>query len=250
MTRSIGMSSQEANRAILSASGFPVPFSMRDNVEAETPVSSATSRRLKPSDSRRRLTALPNAEVFTLCFLVMCIQFSIVRVLAARLCFMPATRGPWYDPAAMRCLLTLVLIVGCIMPASVQAQVWSAKVDDTVRFYQPTDVGAVILGTKKSVYAVDSMTGDILWRRKDSSLDENDVAPIPGTDLVLMSFEKGSRTRLEAIDALSGDRIWQSEKLRGAVMHIAVEPEKNLLAVVMAKDAKGPLREGFKRKPV
>jgi len=150
----------------------------------------------------------------------------------------------------MRCLLILVLIAACNLPASVHAQIWSAKVDDTVRFYQPTDVGAVILGTKKSVYAVDSMTGDILWRRRDSSLDENDVAPIPGTDMVLMSFEKGSRTRLEAIDMLSGDRIWQSEKLRGAVMHIAVEPEKNLLAVVMVKDAKAPLRDALKRKPV
>src|SRR4051812_23978896 len=149
----------------------------------------------------------------------------------------------------MRTLL-LTLLILCLVPLTVPAQAWSAKLDDTVRFYQPTDVGAVVVGTKKSVYVVDSMTGDILWRRKDSSLDENDIAPIPGTDLILMSFEKGSGTRIEAIDALSGDRIWQSEKLRGAVMHLAVEPEKNLLAVVMVKDAKGPQREGFKRKPV
>ena len=72
----------------------------------------------------------------------------------------------------------------------------------------------------------------------------------PGTDLVLMSFEKGSRTRIEAVDVLSGDTVWQSEKLRGAVMHMAVEPETNLLAVVMARDAKGSLHDGFKRKPV
>jgi len=148
-----------------------------------------------------------------------------------------------------RLLIICSLLVG-LPPTTVYGQAWSAKLDDTIRFYQQTDMGAVVVGTKKSVYAVDSMTGDILWRRKDSSLDENDVAPIPGTDLVLMSFEKGSRTRIEAIDTLSGDRIWQSEKLRGAVMQIAVEPEKNLLAVVMAKDAKGPQREGFKRKPV
>jgi outer membrane protein assembly factor BamB len=146
--------------------------------------------------------------------------------------------------------LALALFALWLLPGSLTAQTWSAKLDDTIRFYQPTDVGAVVVGTKKSVYVVDSMTGDILWRRKDSSLDENDIAPIPGTDLILMSFEKGSRTRIEAIDALSGDRIWQSEKLRGAVMHLAVEPEKNLLAVVMVKDAKGPQREGFKRKPV
>src|SRR2546423_10148163 len=96
---------------------------------------------------------------------------------------------------------------------TVSAQNWTAKLDDTVRFYQSTDVGAVVVGTKKSLYAVDAMTGDILWRRKDAStLDENDVAPVPGTDLVLLSFEKGDRTRVEAVDVLSGEPIWRSEK--------------------------------------
>jgi outer membrane protein assembly factor BamB len=131
-----------------------------------------------------------------------------------------------------------------------QAQAWTAKLDDTVRFYQTTDVGAAIVGTKKSLYAVDEMTGDILWRRKESTLDENDVAPIPGTDLLLLSFEKGSRTRIEAVDALSGETFWQSEKLRGAVMHLAVDIDANLLAVVLTKEAKSEAREGFKRKPV
>ena len=31
------------------------------------------------------------------------------------------------------------------------------------------------------VLTLASMTGDILWRRKDPSLDENDIAPVPGT---------------------------------------------------------------------
>src|SRR5213083_1311895 len=96
--------------------------------------------------------------------------------------------------------ISLIFFLVLFPSGAVHAQTWTAKLDDTVRFYQATDVGAVIVGTKKSVYAVDGMTGDVLWRRKDSSLDENDVAPIPGTDMILMSFEKGSRTRLEAID--------------------------------------------------
>jgi outer membrane protein assembly factor BamB len=133
---------------------------------------------------------------------------------------------------------------------SAQAQAWTAKLDDTVRFYQMTDVGAIVVGTKKSLYAVDGKTGDILWRRKESSLDENDVAPVPGTDLLLLSFEKGERTRIEAVDILSGDVIWQSEKLRGAVMQVCVEADGNQLAVVLVKDAKGHSREAFKRHPV
>ena len=79
-------------------------------------------------------------------------------------------------------------ISGACVTITASAQTWSAKLDDTVRFYQPTDIGAIVVGTKKSLYAVDSATGDILWRRKNASLDETDVAPVPGTDLVLVSL--------------------------------------------------------------
>jgi outer membrane protein assembly factor BamB len=73
---------------------------------------------------------------------------------------------------------------------------------------------------------------------------------VPGTDLVLLSFEKGERTRIEAVDVLWGDPIWRSEKLKGAVMQMAVEPEENLLAVVLVKDAKGKSSDELKRHPV
>ena len=147
-------------------------------------------------------------------------------------------------------ILLFVLLAIVSGPDAARAQTWSAKFDDTVRFYQATDVGAVIVGTKKSLYAVDGMTGDILWRRKDTSLDENDVAPVPGTDLVLLSFEKDKRTRIEATDILSGEAIWQSEKLKGAIMQMSVEPDANLLAVVLARDAKAKAAGGLKRHPV
>ena len=140
-----------------------------------------------------------------------------------------------------------LLVCTLLVSLTARAQTWSAKLDDKINFYQATDVGAVVVGTKKSIYAVDGTTGDILWRRKDSSLDENDVAPIPGTDLLLVSFQKEARTRIEAIDALSGDRLWQSEKLRGAVMHMAVDTETNLLAVVLARDAKGSAHDTLQR---
>jgi outer membrane protein assembly factor BamB len=137
-----------------------------------------------------------------------------------------------------------------LSPVLASAQGWTTKLDKDVRFYQPSDLGVLIAGTEKSLYAIDSGTGDILWRRKDTSLDETDVAPIPGTDLLLLSFEKGSRARVEANDILTGDTIWRSDKIKGAVMQLAVDPQANLLAVVLAKDAKGHAREGFKRHPL
>src|ERR1044072_4805554 len=147
-----------------------------------------------------------------------------------------------------RVIATLIFVALAAIAA--RAQTWSAKLDETIRFYQPTDVGAIIAGTKKSLYAVDGASGDILWRRKTSTLDENDVAPVPGTDLVLLSFEKDQKTRIEAADVLSGEAIWQSDKLKGAVMQMAVDIDSDLLAVVLVKDAKGKSSDNLKRKPI
>ena len=132
----------------------------------------------------------------------------------------------------------------------VVAQSWTTKLDKDIRFYQPTEMGVIVAGTEKSLYAIDGSTGETLWRRKDTSLDETDVAPVPGTDLLLLSFEKGDKARIEAVDVLTGDSIWRSEKIKGAVMQISVDPESNLLAVVLVKDAKNRARDGFKRRPL
>jgi len=146
--------------------------------------------------------------------------------------------------------LDLVLLLLIISSPVIGQSSWSTKLDKDVRFYQPTDMGVLIAGTEKSVYGLDASTGDVLWRRKDSSLDETDVAPVPGTDLLLLSYQKGSNTRVEAVDILTGDAIWRSDKIKGALMHVAVEPNSNLLAVVLAKNAKDHARDGFKRRPL
>src|SRR6185295_13702486 len=144
--------------------------------------------------------------------------------------------------------LTLFFVLLSSLPAL--AQSWTAKLDKDISFYQPTEMGVLIAGTEKSLYAIDAATGDTLWCRKDVELDETDVAPVPGTDLLLLSFEKGDKARIEAVDILTGDVIWRSEKIKGVVMQTAVDPDANLLAVVLAKDAKSRARAGFKRRPL
>lgn len=146
--------------------------------------------------------------------------------------------------------LTRALLFVLLSSLPALAQSWTAKLDKDISFYQPTEMGVLIAGTEKSLYAIDASTGDTLWRRKDTSLDETDVAAIPGTDLLLLSFEKGDKARIEAVDILTGDSIWRSEKIKGAVMHTSVDPANNLLAVVLAKDAKSKARDGFKRRPL
>jgi outer membrane protein assembly factor BamB len=147
-------------------------------------------------------------------------------------------------------LIRILLFIVVLIPCPVFSQSWTAKLDKDVRFYQPTELGVLVVGTEKSLYAIDGASGEILWRRKDVELDETDVAPIPGTDLLLVSLEKGDKARIEATDLLTGNVIWRSEKIRGGVMQMAVDPASNLLAVVLAKDAKNRARDGFKRRPL
>ena len=144
--------------------------------------------------------------------------------------------------------LSLFFVLLSSLP--VHAQTWAAKLDKDITFYQPTEMGVLIVGTEKSLYAIDASTGDTLWRRKDTSLDETDVAPVSGTDLLLLSLEKGDKARIEAVDILTWESIWRSEKIKGAVMQTSVDPDSNLIAVVLAKDVKNRARDGFKRRPL
>ena len=147
----------------------------------------------------------------------------------------------------MKFLFCLLFLLFSSLPTFAQ---WTLKLDKDVRFYQLTEMGIIIAGTEKSLYAIDAANGETLWHRKDTSLDETDVALVPGTDLLLLSLEKGDKARIEGVNAVTGNSIWRSDKLKGAVMQISVNPDQDVLAVVLAKDAKNRPRDGFKRRPL
>src|SRR6266542_6172731 len=49
---------------------------------------------------------------------------------------------------------------------------------------------------------------------------------------------------------MTGESLWRSDKVRGAVMQLAFDQNANLLAVVFVRDARGKSGENFKRKPI
>ena len=144
-----------------------------------------------------------------------------------------------------------LLYVLCIFAAISPAQtVWQSNLDSTIRFYQTTDFGTMLVGTERSLYAIDGKTGERIWRRETGKIEETAVTPVPDTDLILFSRDLGSKSRLEAIDLLTGSTIWQSDKVKGDVMQLAVDPENDLITVVMVKGTMGNAGEDLKRKPV
>ena len=139
----------------------------------------------------------------------------------------------------------------CFLTAFSNAQpLWQSNLDSDIKFYQTTDFGILIVGTKNSLYGIDGKTGRRLWRRSHRGLDETSITPVPGTDLILFTLDEGKKSRLEAVDLLTGKSIWRSNKVKGDVLQLAVEPQQNLVAVVLVKKPKGKLGEKVKRKPI
>jgi outer membrane protein assembly factor BamB len=145
----------------------------------------------------------------------------------------------------------LILITMALLAIYITAQTaWQTGLDSKINFYQTTDFGIVLAGTEKSLYAIDGQTGERLWRRSTGRINETAITPVPGTDLILFSRDLGSRSRLEAVDLLTGARIWESEKVKGDVMQLAADPEHDLIAVVLVKEPRGDAGKTFKKKPV
>jgi len=145
----------------------------------------------------------------------------------------------------------LLLCLLCFFAVSGNAQsVWQANLDGKVRFYQTTDFGVMVAGTDNSLYAIDGQTGETVWRKRTKGLDETSITPVPSTDLILVSTDEVDKSRVEAVDLLSGATIWRSDKVKGDVLQLAVEPSQNLLAVVLVKKTTGKIGEEFKRHPI
>ncbi|MFT3743960.1 MAG: PQQ-binding-like beta-propeller repeat protein [Pyrinomonadaceae bacterium] len=146
--------------------------------------------------------------------------------------------------------LALLLCILCLFAANSHSQpAWQSNLDSKIRFYQTTDFGIILAGTERSLYAIDGQTGESIWRQSTGNINETSVTPVPDTDLILFSRDEGKNSRLEAVDMLTGSRIWQSDKVKGDVMQLAVDPENDLIAVVLVKDARGKADDNFKKKP-
>jgi outer membrane protein assembly factor BamB len=150
----------------------------------------------------------------------------------------------------MKVTLFIGLLITVFSLTTAAQIAWQADLDSNVRFYQTTDFGIVLAGTERSLYAIDGRTGERVWRRETGRINETAVTPVPGTDLILFSRDLGDKSRLEAIDIMTGGRIWQSDKVKGDVMQLAADPQGDLIAVVLVKDASGSSGGEFKRKPI
>lgn len=153
---------------------------------------------------------------------------------------------PWWVGISY---LISALVIGALLAVSTQAgPLWTHKPTTDIKWYRVTDIGSVLVGSKTGLYTLDGESGQTIWTRNDlAGTEEFEVEMIAGTPLMFVSdtsgtFSKG--TKLFALDLLTGQNIWETDKLKGAT--VAVEPvyEKDLVLLVTV-----PTNNANKAKP-
>ena len=132
-------------------------------------------------------------------------------------------------------------------------QAWSAKFDHAVQFQSLVDAGLLVVGTGRHLYGVDPRTGRELWRKRDLTVEAEDVLSVPGTDLVLVNDDHGGKfsdkeTSVVAVDRATGADRWESKLVKGKGMHVVADPESSILVLVTVKEPRGEGRD-LERKP-
>jgi hypothetical protein len=127
---------------------------------------------------------------------------------------------------------------------------WSTKLDGKISFYQSTELGVLVTATQNSLYAIDGESGEILWRRKNVRLDATDIAPMMGTDLVLLNLEKDKRAPARS----RRSTLWQTDLAERQAQRQrdasgCGSAERTGRPLCLVRDAKDKPRGGFKRRP-
>ena len=96
---------------------------------------------------------------------------------------------------------------------------------DGAKWYAMMESGNVMVGTKTGVAMLDGASGKQVWSRNDlGEIKEDEYTELSGTPLILFADNSGwaqRKTKLTAVDTLTGATVWQTEKMLGYTAEIA-----------------------------
>ena len=138
--------------------------------------------------------------------------------------------------------VVLPLAVLCLLVSAIstfaETPVWSYK---GAKWYSMTDTGNLLVGTNGGGLAVvNGETGAVVWQRNDlKDIKEDEVTELEGTPILLVADNTGwaqKKTKIFAVDLLTGETIWQTEKLYGYTAQVSPVYEKDMLVFLTIKD--------------
>ncbi|MDM7922938.1 MAG: PQQ-binding-like beta-propeller repeat protein [Pyrinomonadaceae bacterium] len=133
-------------------------------------------------------------------------------------------------------LLALLLVISASALAA-DTPLWTF---DGAKWYTVLDTGNVMVGNKTSVSLLEGATGKQIWTRADlGEINENEFSELEGTPLLLFADNSGwaqRKTKLTAVDGLTGETVWQSDKMLGFTVAVVPDYRKDLLVFLTIKD--------------
>ncbi len=132
--------------------------------------------------------------------------------------------------------LVFPLLLLLFTAAFADGSLWTHKPSQEIKWYQVLDVGTVLVGTANSVYSLDPDNGATLWTRGDlQGIEEYEAHQIKGTPLLLISDPKGyvnAKSRVLAVDLLSGKTLWETDKIKGHSVEVATNYQKDMIVLL------------------
>lgn len=109
-----------------------------------------------------------------------------------------------------------------------------------VKWYAMMETGNVMVGLPNGLTMLDGATGKALWQRTDlGEIKETEYTELPGTPLLMISDNSGfaqRKTKLYALDTLTGGTVWQSEKMLGFTVNVSPVYKRDMIVFLTIRD--------------
>ncbi len=135
------------------------------------------------------------------------------------------------------CAVAAIFLLTAANAAFADTPLWSY---DGAKWYSLMESGNLMVGTKSSVAMLDGQSGKPLWTRTDlGEIKEDEYTELAGTPLILFADNSGwaqRKTKLTAIDTLTGETVWQTEKMLGFTVEVSPLYDRDMLIFLTIKD--------------
>lgn len=126
-------------------------------------------------------------------------------------------------------LITLLVFAFCLKTFA-ETPIWTFK---DAKWYAMMDTGNIVVGTDTGLAMLDGKTGQPMWQRNDlKGIKETEYNEIPGTPVLLIADNSGTlmkKTRMFALDQLSGKTMWESDKVLGYTAQVSPLLSKDMV---------------------
>jgi len=130
------------------------------------------------------------------------------------------------------------LLFGARIETLADTPIWSVK---GAKWYSMMETGNVMVGMEnKTIAMIDGATGKQIWTRSDiGEIKEDEYTELPGTPLILIADNSGwaqRKTKLYALDTLTGATVWQTEKMLGYTVNVSPVYKKDMIVFLTIRD--------------